>query len=107
MNARFYRVTRDLHLYFGLFISPFVLVFAVSVFFLVHSWLPRFGSVNSTKRVVPALPLPEGLQTLSGRPLIEALKPVLEKAGVRGEVGFVRRLVKEERLVIPVIIPGR
>src|SRR5262249_30119632 len=33
--------------------------------------------------------------------------PVLEKAGVRGEVGFVRRLVKEEKLVIPVTIPGR
>ena len=107
MSGRFYRVTRDLHLYLGLFISPFVLVFAVSVFFLVHSWLPRFGSVTSTERVVPALPLPEGLQTLSGRPLIEALKPVLEKAGVRGEVGFVRHVVKEEKLVIPVIIPGR
>jgi hypothetical protein len=87
--------------------SPFVLVFAVSVFFLVHSWLPRVGSVSSTKRVVPALSLPDGLQTLSGRPLIEALKPVLEKAGVRGEVGFVRHMVKEEKLVIPVIIPGR
>jgi len=28
MSKRFYRVTRDLHLYFGLFISPFVLIFA-------------------------------------------------------------------------------
>ena len=107
MRGRFYCIMRDLHLYLGLFISPFVLVFAISVFFLVHSWLPRFGSVTSTKRGVPALPLPDGLQTLSGRPLIEALKPVLEKAGVRGEVGFVRHVVKEEKLVIPVIIPGR
>jgi hypothetical protein len=107
MRGRFYRLIRDLHLYLGLFISPFVLVFAVSVFFLVHSWLPRFGSVTSTKHVVTALPLPEGLQTLSGRPLIEALKPVLEKAGVRGEVGFVRHVVNEEKLIIPVIIPGR
>ena len=107
MRGRFYRVIRDLHLYLGLFISPFVLVFAISVFFLVHSWLPSIGSVTSTKRVVSALSLPDGLQTLSGRPLIEALKPVLEKAGVRGEVGFVRHVVKEEKLVIPVIIPGR
>jgi len=84
-----------------------VLVFAISVFFLVHSWLPKIGSVTSTKRVVSASPLPEELQKLSGRPLIEALKPVLEKAGVRGEVGFVRHVVKEEKLVIPVIIPGR
>jgi len=107
MRGRFYKITRDLHLYLGLFISPFVLVFSISVFFLVHSWLPKFGSVTSTTRVVASLPLPEGLQTLSGRPLIDALKPVLEKAGVRGEVGFVRHMVKEEKLVIPVIIPGR
>ena len=107
MRGSFYRIIRDLHLYLGLFISPFVLVFAMSVFFLVHSWLPKIGSVTSTKRVVSVSPLPEGLQTLSGRPLIEALKPVLEKAGVPGEIGFVRHVVKEEKLIIPVIIPGR
>ena len=107
MRGRFYRLIRDLHLYFGLFISPFVLVFALSVFFLVHSWRPRIASETSTTRVVSALPLPGDLQTLSGRPLIEALKVTLEKAGVRGEVGFVRHLVKEEQLIIPVTIPGR
>ena len=107
MRGRFYHVIRDLHLYLGLFISPFVLVFSISVFFLVHSWLPKLGSINSTQRVVSVAPVPESLQTLSGRPLIEALKPILEKAGVRGEVGFVRHLAKEEKLVVPVIIPGR
>src|SRR3974390_426913 len=103
MRGRFYRIIRDLHLYFGLFISPFVLVFSISVFFLVHSWLPRIGSAASTKRAVYASPLPEGLQTLSSRPLIEALKPVLAKVGVRGEVGFIRRMVPEQELLIPVI----
>jgi hypothetical protein len=107
MRGRFYRLTRDLHLYLGLFISPFVLVFAISVFFLVHSWLPRIASETSTTRVVSALALPAGLPMLSGRPLIDALKPALEKADVRGEVGFVRHLVKEGKLVIPVTIPGR
>jgi hypothetical protein len=107
MSGRFYRVTRDLHLYLGLFVSPFVLVFAISVFFLVHSWLPRIASETSTTRVVPAWPLPDDWPTLSGRPLIDALKPGLEKAGVPGEVGFVRHMVKEEKLVIPVTIPGR
>jgi hypothetical protein len=107
MSGRVYRAIRDLHLYFGLFISPFVLVFAISVFFLVHSWLPRLAPETSTTRVVSALPLPEELQLLSGRPLIDALKPTLEKAGVRGEVGFVRHLVKEGKLIIPVMIPGR
>src|SRR6266487_1037249 len=107
MRGRFYRLIRDLHLYFGLFSSPFVLVFAISVFFLVHSWLPKIASETSNTRVVSALPLPGDLQTLSGRPLIDALKPTLEKADVRGEVGFVRHMVKEEKLIIPVTIPGR
>ena len=107
MRGRFYRLIRDLHLYVGLFISPFVLVFAISVFFLVHSWLPRIGSETSTTWVVSGLPLPGGLQGLSGRRLIDALKPALEKADVRGEVGFVRHMVKEEKLIVPVMIPGR
>ena len=107
MRGRFYRVTRDLHLYLGLFISPFVLVFSISVFFLVHSWRPGIASATSTTRVVSALPLPGNWQTLSGRPLLDALKPVLEKAGVPGEVGFIQHLVKEEKLIIPVTIPGR
>src|SRR5206468_12793447 len=107
MRGRFYRIIRDLHLYLGLFISPFVLVFAISVFFLVPSWLPRIASETSTTRVVSALPLPGALQLLSGRPLIDALKPTLEKADVPGEVGFVRHMVTEETLIIPVTIPGR
>ena len=107
MRGRFYRLIRDLHLYLGLFSSPFLLVFAVSVFFLVHAWLPKFAPETSHTRVVSALPLPADLQTLSGRPLIDALKPTLEKADVHGEVGFVRHLIKEEKLIIPVTIPGR
>jgi hypothetical protein len=107
MNGRFYRLIRDLHLYLGLFISPFVLVFAISVFFLVHSWLPRIGSETFTTRMVSALPLPGDLEKLSGRPLIDALRPTLERADVRGEVGFVRHMVKEGKLIVPVTIPGR
>ena len=107
MRGRFYRIIRDLHLCLGLFVSPFVLVFATSVFFLVHSWLPRIASETSTTRVVSGFPLPADLTMLSGRPLIDALKPTLEKADVPGEVGFVRHMVKEQKLVIPVTIPGR
>jgi len=107
VRGRFYRLIRDLHLYLGLFSSPFVLVFAISVFFLVHSWLPKVAPETSKTRLVSALPLPGNLQALSGRSLIEALKPALEQADVPGEIGFVRHLVKEEKLLIPVTIPGR
>lgn len=107
MKLPAYQFTRDLHLYLGLFVSPFILVFAVSVFSFTHLWLPRFSAETSTTRVVTSLPIPPDLLSLSGRRLIEALKPSLEQAGVRGEVGFVRHLVKEGTLIIPVTIPGR
>ena len=107
MSKRFYRVTRDLHLYFGLFISPFVLVFAVSVFFLVHSWSQKSATDGSPSLTVSDLTLPADLEVLSGRPRIDKLKPVLERLGVQGEVGWVRHLPKQHRLVIPVTVPGR
>ena len=107
MKGRFYRLTRDLHLYLGLFISPFVLVFSISVFFLVHAWIPKFAAETTNTRVVSALALPVDLQKLSGRPLIDALKPTLEHINVAGEIGFIRHMVKEEKLIIPVSIPGR
>lgn len=106
MNERLYRMTRDLHLYFGLFISPFVVVFAASVFFLVHAWLPKAREAGPT-RVVTDLPLPPDLEQLSGRYLIDALQPVLADIRAQGEVGWVQHRVKEHRLILPVSVPGR
>jgi hypothetical protein len=107
MNDRFSRTVRDLHMYFGLFIGPFVLVFAVSVFFLVHAWLPKVRPDNAAPRVVEGLLLPAGLEQLSGRSLVDTLQPVLRQAGVYGEVGWVQHLAKENRFIVPVTIPGR
>jgi hypothetical protein len=107
MSRRFYRLTRDLHLYLGLFISPFVLVFAVSVFFFVHSWTPTLASPTTRTRLVSSLNLSTNLLQLSGRPLVEALKPVLKEMNVPGEIGFVQQSVKDQTLIIPVSIPGR
>jgi hypothetical protein len=105
MNKRFYRLTRDLHLYCGLFISPFVLVFSVSVFFFVHSWAPTFAPEAARTRVVSSLDLPNDLGKLSGRQLVDALKPILEHMNVPGEIGFIEN--KEKTLIVPVSIPGR
>jgi len=85
----FYRWIRDLHLYLGLFISPFVVVFAVSVFFLVHAWWPKVQEAGAT-RVVTDVVLPANLEELSGRQLIDALKPVLASIKAQGEVGWVQ-----------------
>ena len=105
MSRRFYRVTRDLHLYFGLFISPFILVFAVSVFFLVHRLSPN--AAVGTKSLFSKLSLPPDLENLSGRPLVDRLIPILKQNGVEGELGWVQHFPKEHRFVIPVSVPGR
>ena len=106
MRKRFYLATRDLHLYFGLFMSPFILVFAVSVFFIVHAWMPG-GSATAASRTVGNLPIPANLDLLNGREQVHALRGVLDRLGVSGEIRFVRRLPKERRLIVPVAVPGR
>lgn len=106
MRKRFYVVTRDLHLYAGLFLSPFVLVFAVSVFYLVHGSTGRLPQEPS-KRVVTDLPVSTELEGLTGREQVAALRPVLSGLGVEGEVSFIRKIAKEHRLIVPVLIPGR
>ena len=105
---RFYLVTRDLHLYVGLFLSPFVLVFSVSVFYLVHGLAQRPGpDLGSPSRTVDDLVVPRGIAEMEGRARIEALRPVLDQAGVSGEVDFVRHLRGEHRLIAPVRLPNR
>jgi len=60
-----------------------------------------------TTRVVASLDLPTDLATLSGRPLVDALKPLLGRLNIRGEIGFVQKRMQEQTLLIPVSIPGR
>lgn len=105
---RFYLITRDLHLYFGLFISPFILLFAVSVFFLVHG-LPETGgpAAPQVSRTVTGVQVPREVANLAGRARVDALRPVLDQLGVHGEVDFIRHVAREHRLVIPVRVPGR
>ena len=105
MRNRFYLIIRDLHLYTGLFISPFVLVFAISVFYLVHAWVPAESS--RPPRKVTNLKLLPNVQDLSGRARVDAVRSILDQVGVQGEIGFIRHIPKERRLVVPISIPGR
>ena len=102
-----HRWLRNLHLYAGLFISPYVLVFAVSVFFLVHAWLPGARTGSTREWSATDLPLATNLNELSGRERVNALRPALDRARVHGEVGWIQYLAKENRLVVPVTVPGR
>jgi hypothetical protein len=105
---RFYLVTRDLHLYVGLFLSPFVLVFSVSVFYLVHGLAqrPAPDPTNPSRRV-DNLIIPAGLPNMQGRARVDALRTVLDQVGVSGEVDFVRHLPREHRFIVPVRFPNR
>lgn len=103
---RFYLVTRDLHLYCGLFLSPFVLVFSVSVFYLAHGLALRPApGVSDATRTVTDVSVPPGLAGLQGRARVAALRPVLDQLGVRGEIDFVRHVASEHRLIVPVRLP--
>jgi hypothetical protein len=106
MPRSYYALTRDLHLYAGLFVSPFVLVFAFSVFVLVHPGAGDSGP-EQRARIISDVSVPEGIEALQGRERVDAVKKILGQAGVHGEVGFIQHRIKERRLEVPVAVPGR
>ncbi len=99
-----YRWLRDLHLYFGLFVSPFVLLFAVSVFYLNHGKL-RQGTPPPAE-TFQNLNIPDGFDRLKGREAIERARIILPQVGVSGEIGFLRYLPSDRRLIFPVSTAG-
>jgi len=99
----FYRWTRDLHLYFGLFISPFVLLFAGSVFYLNHAKLIVGTAPAETYQ---NLRIPDGLDRLKGREAVERAREILPQVYTSGEIGFLRFIVRDRHLIFPVSRPG-
>ena len=105
---RLYLITRDLHLYAGLFISPFILVFSVSVFFLVHGFAKRPSpGASDASRSIAGLEIPADIAQLQGQPRVDALRSVLDQLNIRGEIDFVRHVPNERRMTIPVRLPDR
>lgn len=90
---------RDLHLYAGLFLCPFVLLFAISTLQLNH---PR--------RSEPGIPAPKrhvALTLPAGEPgSIPHAREILQQVGVTGEMDYVRLNAKTGKLFIPVSKPG-
>ncbi len=92
------------HLYLGLFASPFVLLFAVSVFVLNH------GTVRppewSSRETVADLRVPDGIDQLQGRQAVDRVRELLPQLNLNGEIGFLRLLRNERHLIFPVSKPG-
>ena len=99
-----YRWLRDLHLYFGLFISPFVLLFAASVFYLNHGKL--LPGAEAPAVVYRDLNVPDGFDQIKGREAVERAKAILPQVNVAGEIGFLRYVAKDRRLFFPVSKAG-
>ena len=106
LYKNFYVWTRDIHLYLGLFLSPFGLVFGVSTVVLNHPELAPAREAPALDRVMENVEVPAGLEKLEGMERVEALKTVMRQAGVSGEINFVRYIPKENRMVAPVVKPG-
>ena len=92
----FYLWIRNLHLYFGLFVSPFVLVFAISTMMLNHNWKPD----PTVEKSVHPIKLVEGLVDYP------QARQILDQLNITGEVNFVRGFRGAEIVRIPVVKPG-
>ncbi len=105
MRMRLYSLTRDLHSYVGMFLSPFVLVFAASVVLLNHPGLPLGGS-DRTHTWTAKFNLPPGMESMDLPHRVSVARQVLDRAGISGEIGYVDYSADRGRLSIPVSRPG-
>jgi hypothetical protein len=103
-RGRLYRWTRDGHLYAGLFVSPFVLLFAASVLFLNHVKVDT--TAWTSVATVADLAVPEGLESARGPEAVAAARAILSQLDLDGEVGFTSYLPRRARFVFPVSQPG-
>ena len=104
--ASFYASTRDLHLYAGLFLAPFILVFAVTAVLFNHPRLMNHGTPVVEKLAIPYVFIPEEALRLTGMAQLEALRPALRRAGISGELGPVIYKRDHRQLVIMAMKPG-
>ena len=98
-----YRWIRDLHLYTGLFISPFVLLFAASVFSLNHAKL-ALGAARPAD-TYQNLRIRDGFDRVNGREAVDRAREILPHVETTGEVGFLRYVATDSRLIFPVSRP--
>jgi hypothetical protein len=97
---KYYPLVRTLHLYAGLFISPFVLIFSLSVLVFNHA-----GLLNC---LAPVKELPVEKTKLDGIPTdttdLLTAKAIINKLGIDGEIDFISR--DQDHISFPVIKPG-
>ncbi len=83
---------RGLHLYVGLFISPFLVIFALSAILLNHGW--RAPDATAATHYQVAIALPESLKGM------DRAKEVLRQVNLVGEVDFFHDTAEGFRIVV-------
>jgi hypothetical protein len=101
MSKPFYASVRNLHLYVGLFLCPFVLVFAFSTLALNHPSALRAVTATATLSPQPVSIAP-GAKVAT----LPVAKDILRQLHVTGEIDFLQHNAKAGRLRIPVSRPG-
>lgn len=97
---KYYPPVRTLHLYFGLFISPFILIFSISVIIFNHP-----GLIN---RVYPVQKSPIVKTKLDKIPYdstdLQTAKAIIRKLNINGEIDFISK--SDSSISFPVNKPG-
>lgn len=99
-SRNIHRWTRDLHLYAGLFLSPFILVFAFSTLALNHPVREVTAPPTAASRTQSVTVATSGLGTL------DHARSILRQLELTGEIDNVMHNTKAGRLTIPVSKPG-
>lgn len=79
---RVYGSIPDLHLYVGLFLSPFVLLYAASAVFLNHAYMP-WGGLDAPRTAAAQSVRVQVRDTDDG---LEVARQLREQLGIRGEI---------------------
>ena len=86
-----------------MFISPFILLFSASVFYLNHA---KLSPQDLPADTYTNLTIPDGFDRLKGIEAVERAKTILPQVGVAGEIGFIRYVSKDRHLIFPVSRAG-
>lgn len=97
---QYYPHVRSLHLYFGLFVSPFVLIFSLSVLCFNHPEI-----VNRLSPMEPPNEIRTKLDKIpyDSTDLLTA-RAIIKKLGMEGEIDFINQ--NDDRISFPVKEPG-
>jgi hypothetical protein len=98
---KYYLPVRALHLYIGLIISPFVLIFAVSVLVINH---PQFISKITPVQNQVELSIKLDSVPLRSTDLLTA-RAILKKLDIAGEVDYINK--NDSSMFFPVRTPGK